>query len=61
MRSFSLALMVLFALVACSDAQITQTGAGKVANGGGGGGCSNSVDFSDACNSANLVILGGFF
>jgi len=35
---------------------ITLTGVGSAA-GSGGGSCSNSLDFSQACNSANLGVI----
>jgi hypothetical protein len=35
MRSFSIGMIALLALMACAEAQLTQTGAGKVAGGGG--------------------------
>lgn len=65
MRSFSLALLMLFALMACSDAQITQTGAGKKAGGGGGGGSNfilmvdNTSRILQTDNASKICMAGG--
>lgn len=40
---------------------VTTTGGGKAKQGSGGGGppptCSDSLDLSDACNSANIAVI----
>lgn len=59
MRYFNLFVILGLLLSGSAIAQLPQTGAGKVV-GGVGPTCSNSLDFSDACNSQYLVLFGGF-
>lgn len=65
MRSFSLGLLALLVLMACAEAQLTQTGAGKKAGGGGGGGSNfilmidNTSRILQTDNASKICLAGG--
>lgn len=55
--AFLMAALIISAAIDATMAQMTTMGIGK--SGGGGGGCTNSLDFSQACNSQYLPLLPG--
>lgn len=52
-----LAIVLATAMVSTATADLLLTHAGHMEKSGGGGGCTNSMNFSQACNSFYLAVI----